>query len=444
MDHPHERGAGRRLVAAVGRRAALATACITALPGAAAAALVLLPPPSWDAWQYALLALEFSLVFAVPAAAGLLIALTVLFRLRGRSPRERDGVPAAGPSAGRGRRRLAAVAAAANAAVLAAALAPPAAIWSTARAEGARLSLAEYTAGLSTSADREPETRVYLRLDESGEEIADPSGSGAPEAAEELVLDVWEPERREDDAPLPIVVNVHGGADDLPQSLLPRWDTWLADGGRVVFDVDYRYFPDGDWSAPVSDVKCAVGWARAHAEEYGADPDRVAVTGQSAGGLLALLAGYTSAEEIPPSCDVPEAAPDAVVAWYSVADGTDRAPEVPWRQRHSPVGEDLDEGSVRMMGGTPEEVPEEYELISPLHQVSADSPPTLLVMSGHDLFLGTEDNRRMAARLDEAGVPHRYLEIPWAEHMFDLNWGGFASQLTRHTLDGFLTEHLAP
>ncbi|MEE2046689.1 hypothetical protein Q7689_25475, partial [Nocardiopsis tropica] len=245
MDHPHERGAGRRPAAAVGRRAALAAACITALPGAAAAALVLLPPPSWDAWQYALLALEFSLVFAVPAAAGLLIALTVLFRGRRRSPRERDGAPAPGPSAGRGR-RLAAVAAAANAAVLAAALVPPAAIWSTARAEGARLSLAEYTAGLSTSADREPETRVYLRLDESGEEIADPSGSGAPEAAEELVLDVWEPERREDDAPLPIVVNVHGGADDLPQSLLPRWDTWLADGGRVVFDVDYRYFPDPD------------------------------------------------------------------------------------------------------------------------------------------------------------------------------------------------------
>lgn len=435
-------------IVATARWTALLVAGGTALLGAAAVALVLLPPPSWEAWQYGLLALEFSLVFAALAAVGLVLALLGRFRGgrdtagqgtagRDRAGRDRAGRDAAGRNAAgrdwagradRWRRRLAAVAAAANAAVLALAVVPPAAIWSTARDEGVRLSLAEYTAGLSTTADRAPETRVYLRPDD------------AP--ADELVLDVWEPAEREDDTPLPIVVNVHGGADDLPQSLLPRWDTWLADGGRVVFDVDYRFFPDGDWSVPVSDVKCAIGWAREHAAEYGADPDRVAVTGQSAGGLLALLATYTSAEEIPPNCDVPGPEADAVVAWYSVADGTERAPEVPWRQRHSPLGDELVEDSARMAGGTPAEVPEEYERMSPIHHVRADSPPTLLVMSGHDLFLGTEDNRRLAARLESAGVAHQHMEIPWAEHMFDLNWGGFASQLTRHTLDDFLTEHL--
>jgi len=430
MDRPPVlRTAGQR-IATAGRRVALATAFTTALAGTAAAALVLLPPPSWEAWQYGLMVLEFSLLFAVLAAVGLVLALASRSRIHPGTAQR------AGPDTGRWRQRLAAAAVAANAAVLLAALVPPAAIWSTARAEGARLSLGGYTAGLATSTDREPETRTYLRTGASGTAPHDAE-------AEELVLDVWEPAER-GSAPLPIVVNVHGGAEDLPQSLLPRWDTWLADGGRVVFDADYRYFPDGDWSASVADVKCAIGWAREHAEEYGADPDRVAVTGQSAGGLLALLAGYTSAEEIPPSCDVPEPDVDAVVAWYSVADGTDGAPDVAWRQRHSPVGDDLDEGSVRMMGGTPEEVPEEYELISPLHQVSADSPPTLLVMSGHDLFLGTEDNRRLASRLEGSGVPYQHLEIPWTEHMFDLNWGGFASQLTRHTLDAFLTDHLAP
>ncbi|MFD6948794.1 esterase [Nocardiopsis sp. TSRI0078] len=430
------RRSARDRLAATGRWAATVVAGATALLGMGAAALVLLPPPSWTAWRFGLLALEFSLVFAVLAALGLLLSLPASVRPRRRAGTETGRRPRTGAAVAVRRRRLAAVAAAANAAVLAAALVPPAAIWSTARAEGVPLDLGEYTAGLATSADREPGTRVYLRTGGSG-------AAGAS-ASQDLEVDVWEPKEREDDSPLPVVVNVHGGADDLPQSFLPRWDTWLADRGHVVFDVDYRYFPDGDWSVPVSDVKCAIGWAREHAGEYGADPGRVAVTGQSAGGLLALLAGYTSAEEIPPSCDVPAPGVDAVVAWYSAADGTADAPEVPWRQRHSPIGEELAGDTVRMMGGTPDEVPGEYAMISPLTHVRPDTPPTLLIMSGHDLFLGVEDNRRLAARLDAAGVEHRLLEIPWAEHMFDLNWGGFASQVARHGVDGFLTDHLSP
>ncbi|MBB6118404.1 alpha/beta hydrolase [Nocardiopsis algeriensis] len=408
--NPHpSHPAGKRL-AAVGRRCATALTFATALTGAGATALVLLPPVSWSAWQYALLALEFSLLFAALAAVGLSASLLA-----------------------RGPARV--IAAAANGAVLVAALVPPAAIWSTARDEGIPLDLGAYTAGLSTSTDREPETHVYLRTGDSP--------VGDPDTPEDLVLDVWRPAEHTDRDLLPIVVNVHGGAEDLPQSLLPRWDTWIADRGYVVFDADYRHFPDGDWSVPVSDVKCAIGWARAHAEEHGADPDRVAVTGQSAGGLLALLAAYTTDEEIAPSCEG-DSGVDAAVAWYSASDGTASAPEVPWRQRLSPLGEELHESSVQMMGGTVEELPEEYALASPLEHVSPDTPPTLLVMPGHDLFLDPEDNRRFAARLDEAGVPHEHLEIPWAEHMFDLNWGGFASQVTRHELEEFLGEHLAP
>lgn len=64
-------------------------------------------------------------------------------------------------------------------------------------------------------------------------------------------------------------------------------------------------------------------------------------------------------------------------------------------------------------------------------------------MSGHDLFLDVEDNRRFAARLDEHGVEHQLVELPWTEHMFDLNWGGFASQIARHQIGSFLDQHLA-
>lgn len=380
------------------RRTLLTLSTLFALPGIVALALVLLPPPSWDAWQYALLILEFSLWLTLPALCGLAFALFA---------RGRWGWSLAG----------------ANALLLLLALVPSTALWNTARTKDAPLSLGAYTSGLATSTDRDPLTLTYHRMDD-----------------EPLELDVWEPAEPSGE-PLPVVVNVHGGADDLPQSLLPRWDTWLADGDRVVFEVDYRFFPDGAWEESVADVRCALGWVHEHAAEYGGDPDRIAVTGQSAGGLLALLSTYT--DQVEPSCDTEVPDVSAVVAWYSITDGTANA-RIPWRQRHSPIGDELLESSERMVGGAPEELPEAYEAMSPIHLVGPDAPPTLVITAGHDLFLDPEDNRLFVDRLDEAGVPHDHLELPWTEHMFDLNWGGFASQITRYSIDGFLDEHLTP
>lgn len=379
------------------RPLSLLLSALTALLCAAAVAVVLLPPPSWEFWQYGLLVLEFALLPAAAATLGVLLALA------GRAARP----------------RAAAVLAAANAVALAAALVPPASTWWAARQAGAPVSLGGYADGLATSADREPRTLVY----------ASPGG-------EDLEMDVWRP-RESGGEPLPVVVNVHGGAEDLPQSLLPRWDTWLADRGHVVFEVDYRFFPDDDWRAPVADVRCALGRIRETAADHGGDPGRIVLTGQSAGGLLALLAAYSPAGDIEPSCPVEHVPVDAVAAWYSVADGTADAPPYPWRLRRSPLAAELDGESERMVGGDTAQ----YAAMSPLLHVSPDSPPTLLITAGHDLFLAPEDNRRLAARLARAGVEHRLVEIPWAEHMFDLNWGGLASQWARHELGGFLDRH---
>lgn len=376
--------------------------CLTTLAGTG---VVLLPPPTLAMWQTALVVLEFSAVFALVSLCGTALALAAL-----RS----------------GGARGALVLALANVLLLVLALVPSVSVWRTARAEGVRLDPLQYAAGFATTADREPVTVEY-----------------ATPAGEPLELDVWQPEGGvPEDTRLPVVVNVHGGAADLPQSLLPRWDTWLADGGgqRVVFDVDYRFFPDGDWSASLADVRCALGWVYENAARYGGDPDRIALNGQSAGGLLVLLAAHADGPE--PSCDteVPEVA--AVVAWYSVTDGTADAPPVPWRQRRSPVGDELLESSERMVGGPPEEHAREYEAMSPVRQVDADGPPTLLITAGHDFFIGTEDNSRMAERLTSVGVPHHHVELPWTEHMFDLNWGGFSSQVARQSIDDFLGAHL--
>jgi hypothetical protein len=39
-------------------------------------------------------------------------------------------------------------------------------------------------------------------------------------------------------------------------------------------------------------------------------------------------------------------------------------------------------------------------------------------------------------------VPHRLVELPWANHTFDFRWGGWGSQIARSTLRDFLEDHL--
>lgn len=399
----------RRGPTVLGRMAVVVAALIAAVL-AGAVVLVLLPPPSYTAWQYALLVLEFALLFTALAVLGVALALLGLRWSRWR--------------------RTSATVLGLTVVALVATLVPPVSLWTTARHHDVSLSLPDYLAGFSDSTDRTPETVRYATVD-----------------GEDLVLDVWQPaDESPRDEPLPALINIHGGAEDYPQSMFPRWDTWLADQGHVVFDIDYRFFPDGEWQSSPGDVKCALAWVHRHAADYGAAPDRIAVAGASAGGLLALLATYSTSEQIPSSCPELGEPPrvGAVVAWYTATDATETA-VIPWRLAHSSgIGADLERQQERMTGaaaGT-DEAHRLNRALSPLTYVTPQSPPTLLIQGEHDVFVSTDDTHAFAAALGRAGVEHRVLSLPWTEHMFDLNWGGFASQVTRDVLARFLAERL--
>ena len=99
----------------------------------------------------------------------------------------------------------------------------------------------------------------------------------------------WPPES--DAMPPPVVMFFHGGG-----WVVGDLDTYDGDArrhavgaGALVVSVDYRLAPEHPHPAAVDDVWAATQWVAAHGEELGADPSRLAVAGDSAGGNLAAV-----------------------------------------------------------------------------------------------------------------------------------------------------------
>jgi len=329
-------------------------------------------------------------------------------------------------------RKRALVAAAVCAAALAVSLVPVVQATKTAYAENVPLSLGRYFSDLSPVperfADRTPETVTYAR---SGGEV--------------LEADVWEPPADAGGASRhpgpaaarerPAVIVVHGGGwRSGERSDFPSWDAWLADEGYVVFDIDYRLAPPPTWREAPADVACAVGWVKENSARYGVDPERVALMGRSAGSQLALLTAYEGGRAAPaPGCaarGVRDTGVAAVAAFYAPTDLSRLA-----RMGYLP-------GMDGFVGGPLGAVPGRYRNLSPVSRVDPDDPPTFLAYGGDDQTVPPSQSELLGGRLEKAGVPHRLVELPWANHTFDFLWGGWSAQIARSTLKEFLEAHL--
>ena len=93
------------------------------------------------------------------------------------------------------------------------------------------------------------------------------------------------------------------------------------------------------------------------------------------------------------------------------------------------------------IGGTPREFPERHQALSPLSHISSKSPSTIMLLGTSDRVVRTEQAAALDQALTTAGVDHETYLLPANDHGFDVNWGGFATQIARAKIQDFLQRH---
>jgi acetyl esterase/lipase len=230
-----------------------------------------------------------------------------------------------------------------------------------------------------------------------------------------LKLDVYLP-----DGPAtgrrPAIVQVHGGAwvsGTRKEQGIPLLNH-LAANGWVGFNISYRLSPMATWPDQAVDVKRAIAWVREHADEYGVDPDFIALTGGSAGGHITAFVALTADDRgLQPGFEDADTSVAAAIPFYGVYDMLDEgAIQVPALQR-------LLERYV--FKALRDDEPERFRDASPLFRVHEDAPPFLVVHGDADSLTPVEDARRFVERLREAtDSPILFAEMHGGQHAFDV------------------------
>lgn len=170
-----------------------------------------------------------------------------------------------------------------------------------------------------------------------------------------------------------------------------------ANRGYVAATIDYRLTPKYEFPAPLYDAKAAIRWMRANAKQYRIDPNHIGVVGWSSGAHLALLAGVVSeADGLEGESGNAgySSSVEAVVSMGGMVEAVSF-----YKQTNVPARVAL------LMGGTPDEVPDQYRRASPITYLSSGDPPTLLMQGDADTSCPPSQAEMFVQRAKEVGVP---------------------------------------
>lgn len=204
------------------------------------------------------------------------------------------------------------------------------------------------------------------------------------------VMDIYSPDG--DGEPLPVIVWFHGGGLTSGEKFIPEQ---LKTGEFVVVAPNYRLLQDVSIDDCINDAACAVSWVIDNIDSYGGDPDKVFVSGHSAGGYLTSMIGLDKNR----------------LGKYG-KDADKLAGLIPFS------GQVITHFAQRQKQSIPELTPtiDEY---APLFYIRPDAPPYIIITGDREkeLFGRYEENAYMWRMLKLNGHPNVYIyELDGYDH----------------------------
>ena len=236
-----------------------------------------------------------------------------------------------------------------------------------------------------------------------------------------------------------------------PGGLITGSKDWLSseqailylEAGYTLVSIDHRLAPEYKLETIVEDIEDAYAWARTEGPGlFRIDPDRIAIVGHSAGGYLALIAGYRLEQQ-----------PRALISFYGYGDitgGWATQPSSYYSDRPSILAEQANEAigapggscipqeseldrrfdfyiyarqqgiwSQEISGHDPEQNPEWFAAYEPLQNLSITYPPTVLLHGEMDTDVPFEQSLLMAEALGNHGIENEWISNPAWGHVFD-------------------------
>lgn len=234
----------------------------------------------------------------------------------------------------------------------------------------------------------------------------------------------------------PLIIMIHGGAFKFGSKEGENPVPFLSQGYAVA-SLNYRLSGHARFPAQIEDCKAAVRWLRAHAGQYGYDPDRFGAWGASAGGHLVTMLGTTGRTTL---FDVGEnlgvsSRVQAVADNYSPTDFLQMdAHRLPDGMAHNPP----DSPESELIGGALQENPDKARMANPITYVTKDCPPFLVIHGDRDPLVPHHQSELLVAALRSAGVPVTFYTVKGGGH------GGFTDPMVEDLTRTFFAEILKP
>lgn len=216
----------------------------------------------------------------------------------------------------------------------------------------------------------------------------------------DLKLDLYVPRSP---GPAPIVLWFHGGAWKYGTKEFNFHLRDLTRHGFAVATVQYRKLQAAPWPGALQDAEAGLSWLKLNAARYHLDPNRVFLTGESAGGhLAAVLAAKLGRSQV-----------RAVCLLYAPTDL-----ESLWKKYEGFSG--TNQIFVEFFGRDEKQGRRLTREASPVALVRRSMPPTLMIHGDNDWIVPVAQSEALHARLSDLGVESKLIVIKGQNHAFPL------------------------